>query len=543
MSKSIRYTLFLLFFLPFAAMAQIEVATEGVGTGAPAKPVIPARLKTGKPQLFCSQGNCGYVLNDSFLIPLQYMELEPEYSDFMVARLHSKKYGVINKQGETVLPFDYLVMKRVAAGTLLVGIKGQGYGLLNPQGKVLIPLEYQYEQHYIDSVMVFHSPGKQKIIKLIDADQVQVIMEGTFEEIEKGPDNRPFFFVKENGRWGVMHYNKRLLVPCLYDKIHHIEENQVIAEKDGKWGVVNLQGKVLVPFEYRRINPRLRNGYYVNGKSPLPGQWRWGMVDSLGQTILPNEYQTVSLSNNCDMFEILKGGKTGLVDATGKMRIPLQFGEIYEAKHPEYKVETSKDGATKSVYQDGYGLYFKTQDTASVKLGLWHVDKGEILKPLYESVEVLQVNGPYAATQNGKKALFSSEAKQLTGFEYNFLNVDRYRPNLVKAALPDRKHQLLRLSDGQPVEAEFYDEILQIGNTDGLYFITKKDRLAALHQPDGRRITPHKYSTIHYCIEPVTIDGLPKGRIIVACAYLSNDTGAFFWAIDDAGAEYIYKPK
>lgn len=74
------------------------------------------------------------------------------------------------------------------------------------------------------------------------------------------------------------------------------------------------------------------------------------------------------------------------------------------------------------------------------------------------------------------------------------------------------------------------------------YFVTHKDRLAALHQPDGRRITPHKYSTIHYCMEPVTIDGLPKGRVIVACAYLTNDSGVFFLAIDDAGAEYPYKP-
>ncbi|MCC6412869.1 MAG: hypothetical protein IT270_14490, partial [Saprospiraceae bacterium] len=73
------------------------------------------------------------------------------------------------------------------------------------------------------------------------------------------------------------------------------------------------------------------------------------------------------------------------------------------------------------------------------------------------------------------------------------------------------------------------------------YFMTIKDRLAALHQPDGRRITPHKYTTIHICTEEVNLTELPQGRVIVACAYLANNTGVFFLAIDDAGGEYVYK--
>jgi hypothetical protein len=473
------------------------------------------------------------------------MEIEAQYSDFMIARRPDRWYGVINKQGETVLPFDYWSMTRIPAGAVLAGIKGEGkgWGLLNSRGEVLVPLEYKFGQSYPDSTVVFLAPGNQKIVNVLDADRVQVVMEGTFEDMGKEPGKRPLVTVKENGLWGLMDYNKRLLVPCVYDKIHMVNDSHVIAEKAGKWGVVNFQNMELIPFVHDMISERMRYGCYRTGKKLASGNYLWGLTDTTGQTILASEYDMIEQAYHCDFFRIKKGGKAGLTDATGKVQIPLQFGEIYEAKHRLFQEKTTEDGKKRKIVQDGYGLYFKTKDTASDKLGLWYVETGAILKPLYESVEVLEVGGPYEATQNGKKALITSEGKPLTDFEYAWLNVDSKRPTLVKAGLPDQKIRLLRLSDGKPINDELYDEIPNLGNDESLYFLTKKDRLAALHQPDGKRITPHKYTTIHACDQPLTDVVVPKGRTIVACAYLANSSGIFFFALDDAGAEYAYTRK
>jgi len=547
--------LFLFFLLfPFGVFAQVEevdhtmhdVGIEEVSSEEDFRRRIPAHLKTGKPQYYHQDKLAGYILNDSILIPLKYEQLDYKYADFMICREPRKLYGAINKKGETVVPFEYNVLSQNAAGIVLGWKTGAGYGLMTPTGKELVPFEYKKGFFSIDSVVVLYAPDKQLIVKALDAENLKVLMDGDFEEISiESTGRRPIFAVKQQGRWGIMDYQKHLLVPCEYDKIHNVLDQHVVAVKNEKMGIVDLNGAPEVPFEYETINQRLKNGLFPFGVGISPGKQRWGLVDSTGRVVLPAEYDQVEQFYYCDLMKVKKDGKCGVLDPTGRLRVPLQFSDIMAWKHVFYEEKTGADGKKHRIQQDGYGIYF-LQKPDNGQLGLWHIDKGEIIAPgELDFFEIFYPDGPIKVSKNGKDALFSIEGKQLIGFEYGTLGVSWRHPEFVTSYSGD-KRTLVSTRTGKQIQPEYYDDwFFHNYNEMNGYFVTKIGNSTALHAPDGRRLTQHKYYTsMAPCGSLPEVEAvLPSGRKIVACAIYKGDAGLRFYAIDDTGAEYEYSKK
>ncbi|MBL7783607.1 MAG: WG repeat-containing protein [Saprospiraceae bacterium] len=551
--KKLFYTLFLL--LPLTAFAQVETEHEVMhDVDVPVEEVsakedflrsIPKGFKDGKPHIHQYNKLWGYVLNDSILIPFIYEDLDFKYSDFMICREPRKYYGVINKKGETVIPFEYVSIKRYF-DVLFAWKKDAGCGVMNLSGKELVPFEYEKGTFGADTTLVFMSPGKQLVVRPIGGDKLQVLIESNYEEMSTEPvAGRPLLAVKQQGRWGILDYQNRLVIPCEYDKIQKVFEQHVVAVKNGKTGVVHLNGTLEVPFEYETIPERLKNGLFRFGVKAAGGKQRNGLVDSTGQVVAQAEYDAISQFYYCDLMKVSKGGKWGILDRSGKLRSPLQFADLSAWKHNAPVEKKDESGKSTIVYKEAYGLYFVHKHTENGKIGLWHLDKGEIIPPLYDYYEIFDLDGPIEVTLNEKRALFNGKGKQLTGFDYNSLSVTTRPPQYMTAQVGG-KRTLLNASTGKQIQPEYYDDWYyhNIKEMNG-YFYTKIGDFTALHAPNGRRLTSHKYwaSITPYSSIPEVEAQLPKGRKIVACARTKTEYAIRFFAIDDTGAEYEYKQK
>ena len=538
--------------LPFGAAAQID---EQPFRSAPVEEVaieeafaqsIPAHLKTGKPQYYSANNLAGYILNDSILIPLKYEQLDTRYSDCMIGREPRKLFGAINKKGETVVPFEFVTLGQHAPGVLFGWKKDAGYGLMTCSGKVLVPFEYAKGFVGTDSVFVFASPGKQLIVRTLDRESVKVLMEGAFEEISVGKTGRrPYFAVKQQGLWGIMDYQKRVLVPSIYDQFYQGFDRQLVAVKGGKMGVVDLAGKVQVPLEYETIRGQFRNGLFLFGTTVAPGQQRWGLVDSTGRVVAPAGYEQIEQLYYCDWMKVKKDGKWGILDPNGTLRAPHQFSDISTWKHNVAVRKPDPTGKIRNSKEEQYGIYFVHRYSENGKIGLWQIDKGEIIPPAYDYFDILYPDGPIEVTLNDKRGLFTIQGKQLTGFEFDALGLSPAHPAYVSASIQG-KRTLLSSSTGKPIQEEYYDDwfYYTIGDLDG-YFSTQIGGFTALHAPDGRRLTPHKYKGNMTPCDPLPeVEAqLPKGRKIVACAKATSDGRFRSFAIDNTGAEYEYTPK
>lgn len=550
--------LLMLLLLPLGVFAQVEAVdetmhdqdvmeiVEEVSYGEGVRRGIPQHLKTGKPQYYRHNNLSGFILNDSILIPLKYESIDTKFADLMICREPKKLFGAINKKGETVIPFEYITLSQYHGNTLFGWKKDAGYGLMTRSGKGLVPFEYKNAYSGPDSVKVFYSPGKQLIVKVLGDENLQVLMEGDFEEISIEQTGRhPFFAVRQQGLWGIMDYEKRLMVPCIYDKFYLGFDRQLVAVRGDKMGVVDFKGNIQVPFEYEKIQERLKNGLFRFGTTISPDKLHYGLVDSTGRIVAPAEYEQVSQFYYCDLMKVKKDGKCGIMDMAGKLRTPIQFSDISAWKHMSAAEEKDKSGKPRKIHKEGYGIYFIHKYVENGKIGLWRIDKGEIIAQEYDYFKILHPNGPIEVTLNDKRALFNMKGGQLSGFEYGALGISAAHPAFVTAHT-DGKRTLLSASTGKQIQPEYYDDWF-FNNIDDLngYFVTKIGKFTALHAPDGRRLTPHKYSaSMAPCGSLPQVEALlPKRRKLVACAKIYGDTAIRFFAIDNTGAEYEYTPQ
>jgi hypothetical protein len=546
--------LFLMLLLPFFLEAQVqEVSKKDVevpdvsDTRAQSerfKQSIPKRLKMGKPQKYQYENLWGYILNDSILIPCKYYSLDAPYSDVMVCREPRGLYGAINKKGELVIPYGFNTLEKTEDGLLWGWKTDNGYGLMTLSNKILVPFDYKTGNKR-DSFYIFNSSGNQLIIKHLGDEKLKVILEGDFEEISFfNPKKHRLLAVKQIGLWGLMDYEKHIVVPCEYDLIQSIEINKAVVKKGGKTGIIDFEGKVLLPLEYDELNSQLRNGLIPVINKDATGKRRIGLVDSIGQVLLSVEYEQLEQFYNCDLMKVKKDGKWGIVDMKGKFLADIQFYDVYEQKHLVEKKQTGAIGTVKQISEEKTGVFFAYKNSENDKYRLYKLGKGAIIEPGFDGYSICSIDGPIVVNKDEKRGLFTIEGKQIIPFEYGSLGV--VWPNLdLVLAYKDDKRTLLSSIDGKQIQPEIYDDWFMNYNGMVGYFYTKIGLFNALHAPDGRRLTPHQYKMgMRKCEElPELTPKLPVGRKIVACTYREIEGRLANIALDDLGAEYEFLVK
>lgn len=495
---------------------------------------IPARLKTGKPQFYRYNNLCGYILNDSVLIPCKYESLDTKYSDVMVGRAPRGLYGAINKKGETVFPFEYVSLNRII-GPYLSGWKQHaGYGLMDTARNVLVPTVYQKGfWRPADSIMVYYSPGKQLALKILPDNSLRPVLETAFEAVNfERTGNYPFFGVQQNGRWGLMDFNQKLLTACAYDGFEWANNRYAIATQKDRQGIIALGDTAMRVCTHPYIRPQLRNGCFPVGHKAENGKKLWGLVQANGKMILPEEYDHVEEMYQTELVKVQKNGLYGLADTLGRVLYSPKYTDISPWKH-----STKEHGKFRD---DQYGKYFIFKKQGSDVIGLLHIEKGEILPAQFDYFRIDESEQLIIASKGDLQALYDVNGRCIVDVKYRALII---HPGYIAASLGD-KRTLLRRDNGRMIQEEWYDDCFT-HNAEALsgYFFTKKDNLIALHAPDGRRLTPHHFkSGMRPCSELPELAGkLPAGRKWVACTFQFVNEKLVPVAIDDTGAEYPYQ--
>ena len=103
-------------------------------------------------------------------------------------------------------------------------------------------------------------------------------------------DNKDVFVIKENGKWGTVDKEGKLLVACTYELASAPIHDWILVMKDGKHGVIDINNKSIVPCEYQAIIPN-------TSKSP---DCMWVMKDSLWYN-----YNIISQSISGDGYKVV----------------------------------------------------------------------------------------------------------------------------------------------------------------------------------------------------------------------------------------------
>lgn len=161
--------------------------------------------------------------NESALVPIEIDEVT-YFDDNGYAEVRKDgKYGLINADGEFVIPCIYDELRRLKNIQYAVVRINEKWGAVDLQNNTLIEFLYEDAFDDKDNYVVVVQDGKMGCIGILDKAGVNI--------------------------------------PCKYDMMGHFNENGYTAACiDGKWGVIDINDNVHAPFIYERAyNPGYKN--------------------------------------------------------------------------------------------------------------------------------------------------------------------------------------------------------------------------------------------------------------------------------------------
>ena len=333
--------------------------------------------------------------------------------------------------------------------------------------------------------------------------------------------------IKKNGKYGLIDFNGKELVPAEYDEITVLEgiENSIIIKKDGLVGLVNDNGSTIVELSYKEI--KNLGDTYKNGYITVDAQGKYGVISTTKKQILENKYEEIAQLYLDNYYLVKENGAQKLIDSNGKTIIENGFDEI------------------KSVTSNGIifvkdSLYGEMNTSGEITIE----PKYQYLKEAYRGTYIAKINDKFGImdnlqnislefnytglTYNEKANLFLAED---AGYKTSIIN-DRFEVKLTGILSEiniDESYIRMRMND----EYKYYNlkgeektntQILK----DNTLFLSKKDGKYGYVDKKGNVVVEHIYDDAteqnQYGFAAVKSNGLwgsidSNGKVIIEPKY------------------------
>lgn len=178
--------------------------------------------------------------------------------------LEEAGWGVINEEGETIVPFIYSDLFSCNDDRLEAKQAGR-WGVIDGTNGVVIPLRYEKLWH-LDSGSVLARCGREWERIDLTTGGVTPLTDYDFYE----PWSNDSFKVMKDGKWGVIARSGEVIIPLDYSFIYGLWNNWLVVAKGGQWeqdlectprligrqvGLIDWQNRVVIPCQYEAINP------------------------------------------------------------------------------------------------------------------------------------------------------------------------------------------------------------------------------------------------------------------------------------------------
>lgn len=192
----------------------------------------------------------------------------------------------------------------------------------NQDLKKLLDMVTRYQSYSMREVLLKHGlPAPE--VPALEPDYVYYEAFSPTMPLNEWREKAGFHFFKKDGKTGIVvnKWSYKATIEAEYDSLFHEYDDQFyfVAQKNGKWGVITYNSKIVVPFEYddfrfegsdmnRSLDQSIFNFKKGSG---------WGLVqvtakeDTTRSVILPFEYDAIEYSYNTAFFLLQKNNLEG----------------------------------------------------------------------------------------------------------------------------------------------------------------------------------------------------------------------------------------
>lgn len=262
------------------------------------------------------------------LYSIYYKRIFPSGKNYAIATNDKNKQGVIDTNGNVLVPFIYKSIHTLAEG-IFFAQKKKLYGVINSKNEEIQPFVYNYENT---------DPFLKTAVARITESREWVILDSLGQTTSKFTLPQDYSSASlltpkllrfhKKGKNAVIDNKGNLLANNKFEDITILSElkrdfniTYIKASINGKCGLMDENLNILIPFEYEYIAPVFDFWLYPIGScellhTPTKNNWfqvkkngKYGVVDSSGNVLLPCAYRYILGMYGSDTFVVVKSDK------------------------------------------------------------------------------------------------------------------------------------------------------------------------------------------------------------------------------------------
>lgn len=320
------------------------------------------------------------------IIPFMFDMAHPFSNDSAVVEKDGK-VGLIDKDGQYLLPpeYDYISGMRYRDGIIVR--KGDKKGVVNRDNEEIIPIEYDCVMRTgtFSDLYHIHKDGKHGLF--YDGGPETGLIYDDIAEISSFDET---FRVKVDGKWGLIDSSFREVLPPVYERLWIFDlclgERLALVKEESQWLFI-LNGSRFPADTYvvtrlkvdaydiiRRDDGSLvlRTGYGepllipidIDDVEPFPAMGisivrkdgKKGVINAEGSYLVPCIYDDIVGSTESNHMTVMSDGKWGLMDISGNVVVEPTFDFAYVRKDFMYVLLNGREGAVGLNQNAGVGI-------------------------------------------------------------------------------------------------------------------------------------------------------------------------------------------
>ena len=223
-------------------------------------------------------------------------------------------------------------------------------------------IEVEYNDYLEDATFTYHTDGQLIISNLIEGMKVEYYVKPPIQNIVNGADES-FIILKPEDKIIFIEvesksldgFTTKLISNYKINTDPSLQNSEIDSEPipfyfKSKYGYVK-NGKVVIPFEFDYA------AIFEDGVAQVVKNGRVGYIDTTGKIVIPFEFENNSLKRFREgLAAVKKDGKWGYINKIGKLVIPYQFDEAKEFSEglAQVSYHEKEDGKTTYIHDVGY---------------------------------------------------------------------------------------------------------------------------------------------------------------------------------------------
>ena len=216
------------------------------------------------------------------------------------------KTGLINRNGEVVIPVEYAGVSQIVKGVAVVQQFGLlKFALVSQNGEMITPFKFDGMNAPISNLEFNEENTSSGLIPAMVGDY-------------------------KTGKWGFINFKGETVIPFQYQAAFYFKNGYSIVKLNNKWGAINIKGEITISVEYDAPDNYF-SSLFLFGKAG-----KYGFINAKNETVIPFKYDYAhGFNNGLAIVSINKTGPgrgrfSGFVDSTGKEVIQLVYDGLEE---------------------------------------------------------------------------------------------------------------------------------------------------------------------------------------------------------------------